>query len=146
MKHADRCVTCGQTVQVYRRTIRPNMVWCLKRLYEQHGFQAKKTTEIDERKVVESDFTKLKYWGLIEGDGHNRYNITPLGFQFLYGHASVPKYKWIYAGRVQPDPPGEPNPLIEVTDIIESMMGRDRALKESQPVKQFGQKQGELFQ
>lgn len=132
-------------MMVYRRNIRKNMLHCLLKLYKGFGTAWTKTNSIDERKLITSDFEKLKYWGLIESQ-NSRHRITDHGIAFLKGETMIPKYKWIYDGDVQRDPDGEPNPMIYATDIDPELISKSSVLESSVPRKQFKQRQeGDLF-
>lgn len=132
MKEIKHCPHCGQKMMVYRRNIRKNMLYCLRKLYFDFGTQAKRAIEIDTRILVGSDFTKLKYWGLIEeGVQATTYKITEQGIMFVLGKIAIPKYKWVYNKTIQPDPEDEINPMIYSWEIAPQEISKEIVLADA---------------
>lgn len=133
MKKFQVCPHCKRKMIVYRRNIRKNMIYCLRRLYEKFGRFAAKVVAIDERANIIADFPKLEYWGLIRESvtEKNRWHITDKGVMFLEGRISVPKYKWVYNGELQQDPPDAKVEMIRVWDINPDEMSKAKALAAS---------------
>jgi hypothetical protein len=132
-------------MMVYRRNIRKNMLYCLKRLYERFGTGWAKTNSIDERKLITSDFEKLKYWNLIRSE-NGRHRITDMGIDFLYGKVGIQKYFWIYDGKVQDTPAGATNPIIFSHDIDPEIINKGLVLEHATPRKVFKNRQeADLF-
>lgn len=132
-KEVKHCPTCGQIMMLYRRNIRKNMLWMLRRLGFEFAGKYMKPVKMEERANIISDFTKLKYWGLIEEhrDNKNHYRITDLGAKFIRGMVSIPKYKWIYDGQVKSDPVDEVNPEIFCWEIAPQDMGKNIVLEDA---------------
>lgn len=128
-------------MQVYRRNIRKNMLYCLVKLYKGFGTAWVKTNAIDERKLITADFEKLRYWDLIESQ-NGRHRITQLGIDFLYGRAGVEKYRWVYDGKVQVDPNRICiNPILFSHDIEPELMSKDYAIENSTTRQTFKERQ-----
>lgn len=113
------CPCCTQRVQVYRRTITVGMALALlaflradarRRQTEPdfdgflHAEETFKNTVLLPRSA-RGDFTKLRYWGLIEGaegereDGSRRnghWRLTERGRAFARREIAVPKYVYLY--------------------------------------------------
>lgn len=117
------CPCCRQRVQVYRRTITAGMALALlaflradgrRRQTEPAGgdafdgfLHAEETFKnaVLLPRSARGDFTKLRYWGLIEGaegereDGSRRngyWRLTDRGRAFARGELAVPKYVYLY--------------------------------------------------
>lgn len=132
----DKCPACGQPVRVYKRAIRPNMVYALRRLYDKFCPTGEaKVVDIDQRKNVVADFEKLRYWELIEeGAFPGKWKITMYGIWFLQGKLRVNKYVWIYKGDQVPKPMTESDPpLVCLKDIVPLVVCAESALKDSMP-------------
>lgn len=116
-KDGGTCPVCTQHVQVYPRTIHSTMARALI-LMHRHALTSPepggwlnlpellKRTGLGERG---SDTRKLRYWDLIEQmegtreDGSPRtgwWRVTPLGHQFVRGHALVPKRAHVFNERL----------------------------------------------
>jgi hypothetical protein len=133
-----RCPHCGQLMAVYRRNIRANMVHCLRLLHFQHKGAYVKANGITPVTRVISDFPKLRFWGLIERHPDlELWRITGLGVDFILGRIRVKKYIWVYDNMVQPDPVGEPNPLISAMEIDPEFYCKVKALAEARQPDMF---------
>jgi hypothetical protein len=125
------CPHCGQVMMLYRRNIRANMLYCLRKLFFTHKTNPMKCNDIDKRSNVISDFSKLRHWGLIQNHDHNMWSITEFGIKFILGKASIRKYVWVYNNQVQPDPEGEINPEIMVWDIAPEEISKATVLSDA---------------
>src|SRR3990167_6674061 len=120
MSHPQRCTHCHKIIMVRRRLISRGLITGLLKLV---GAGEAKIVDLGLDLSSTCDFTKLKYWGLIE-DGRMEctYRPTRLAMDFLSGRVSIPKYRWIFNDEVQKDPYGKPNPEIHVWDIEPAMI------------------------
>ena len=76
------CPHCSQKMMIYRRTVRKNMVSGLKKLTD--GIP-RKTIELNLSSGARSDFTTLRFWGLIYKDleeDRDNWMITQKGRDF----------------------------------------------------------------
>lgn len=139
----EYCEHCGQKMMVYRRSIRKNMLYMLRRLGLDFGFKAVKVRELDNRTVMESDFPKLRYWGLIHKIPETTsYRITQKGVDFILGRITVEKYKWIYNQQVQDDPLDQENPEIYCWEIVPEEISKEIVLEDA--LKYSDVKEGQL--
>lgn len=96
------CPCCGQHVQVYRRTIYKRMaaclVWLVKEYRKTNNWVSLKTGPI----FRGGDNTKLLYWKLIERHPvtQDLYRPTQVALDFVAHRVTVPKYAYVYDGRV----------------------------------------------
>jgi len=125
------CPCCGQTVKVYKRSIRSNMVFMMRKLVVKFKNQPMRVNEIDERTRVSSDFTKLMYWGLITPYENETYFVNETGLSFLRGECKVVEYKYVFNKKVQVEPVGTKNRMISVDDIKWSKIDKQKILEES---------------
>jgi len=101
------CPCCDRLGKVYRRRIHAAMSVGLIRLYRRGTDWVKIVTIIPEHNF-QADFTKLRFWGLIEAmDGRTatenatgHWRITEKGALFAKGYLSVPAYAAIYDNRL----------------------------------------------
>lgn len=101
------CPCCKQFVKVYRRKIPGRAAADLVTLHRRHGNEWFRLIDaLGQRHPA--DFTKLRYWSLIEpkqgrrDDGSERngwWRVTDIGERFVRGEVSVPKYARLYDGR-----------------------------------------------
>lgn len=121
-RNGGHCPCCGQDVKVYRRTLTASMALALVMVHRWSRTPDAETTQrwLHVAKHLASlhtsasvgaawhggDWSKLRYWGLIEAqagvrpDGSHRvglYRITDLGRAFVERRTKVPKYCYIYA-------------------------------------------------
>jgi len=112
------CPCCHQMVKLYKRKLNSSMAVALVYIYKY--FQANPDKEwlhvpsylsriISGATVRGGDWSKLRYWGLIEDqkairdDGSDRvgnYRITAAGKTFVGGLCRVPKHVFLYNGGV----------------------------------------------
>lgn len=142
MEKIKICPHCGQSMMIYRRTIRANMLECLFKLFEKYGYQEKKVHDIEPDGILSADFEKLRYWNLIEsGKNVNTWKITEHGVDFLSGTINVKKFVFIYNKVRQNDPPDEINPWIFAKDIIPDTFDQRRFLMSERYFSPSGQDQ-----
>ena len=105
LEKGTNCPCCGQIVKSYKRKLNNTMALCLIKL-------SKMKNEFNHvSKIVNgisntgtADFSKLKYWGLIEEHynvnkekkSSGFWRITPAGLNFANGKTTLPKYVTIY--------------------------------------------------
>lgn len=130
-KDVKTCPHCHQTMMVYKRTIRINMLVCLRKLFFEFGYTPVKVHGIEPDGVISADFEKLRYWGLITGHPAGRWAITSLGVDFILGRAMVRKFKWVYNHELQPNPSGEENPTLHCWDIAPDVISREMVLRDA---------------
>ena len=95
------CPCCSQKMMVYRRSVRKNMIPGL--IILQDG-TPRKTVELGLSEGARSDFTTLRFFGLIYRDlEKDRYKwmITQKGLLFLRGLTTIPKYAFIFNNEVK---------------------------------------------
>lgn len=104
------CDCCHQSVKKYPRTIHSTMAFMLTRLYrydqENPGGYAHVGTLMVKGQTATSDFSKLKFWGLVvehgkdEEDSTRRtsgeWAITDKGRKFVRGEITVPKIIYMF--------------------------------------------------
>lgn len=131
MSDVKCCPHCGQTMMIYRRNIRVNMLRMLRILYFKYGFDWKMVNDIDERMLMQADFPKLRFWGLIEAGENTTWRITPSGVQFILGHKQVLKYVWVYNNTQQNAPIDSINPLIWAWDVKPQEISKEIVLADA---------------
>lgn len=94
------CPHCNQLMNVYRRNIRKNMLPGLMALSDR---TPKKTSELGLTRGARSDFTTLRYWGLIykPKEQSSDWALTEKGHKFIAGGLSVPRYLFIFNSQVE---------------------------------------------
>ena len=106
-KAGVKCPCCKQNVKLYRRKLHKTMALSLISLYKLgSGYQP---INMIMRGISENgpgDFSKLKYWGMIEqkpNDTEYRssgfWRITEKGKSFVYGDLQVQETALVYNGR-----------------------------------------------
>lgn len=100
------CPTCGRYAQIYKRRITSTMAKQLVELVQ----AAPNGEYVSYRviKIVGGDWSKLKWWGLIENQSHvpgedgkkssGFWRVTQKGFQFLRGEITVPDAMFVFDG------------------------------------------------
>jgi len=99
------CPTCGRYAKIYRRSLHCSVALQLIRLHNLGGIDAYVSASrlIPPGNTGVGDFTKAKYWSLIEhseGDG-SMWRLTFNGLMFVRGNARIQKYAMVYDDRVQ---------------------------------------------
>jgi hypothetical protein len=104
------CPTCTQHAQVYRWSLYSTAVQALI-LFQRLGGTTD-FTHSNELKDYgykgQGDAARLRMWGLVERQSDQRedggrsgyWRVTSLGERFVLGQVRVPKYAWVYNGRV----------------------------------------------
>lgn len=109
VNEGERCPCCNQFAKVYRRKINSGMARALVAMYRYAGTDwLHKPTALSGLGAAARDESLLRYWSLIEeateprddGGRAGWWRVTPHGEQFLLGHATVPKYVFVYDGRL----------------------------------------------
>lgn len=100
------CPTCGRWAQVYRRQIYGTVAAQLIKMYRLGGAQEYIHTRnlVGSRATGVGDFSKGKYWGLIEeapvtSDNKNHsgmWRLTPEGVAFVLRQSTIPRYALVY--------------------------------------------------
>lgn len=108
------CPCCGQFVKLYPRPIHTSMAYDLIKFYQYYKknnipfTQSVYIPDILEDKRS-ADFVKLFFWGMLQKDiglredGSKRngyYSLTETGVAFVQKRLRVPKYKYMYNGKV----------------------------------------------
>lgn len=100
------CPCCTQYAKVYRRKINSGMARALINQWRAAGQQLVHTKDLWLKFSKEA--AQLQWWGLIAQDQTPRddggqsgwWNITDLGADFIRNRLSVPKYAYVYDGRL----------------------------------------------
>lgn len=133
MVEIQYCEACSQKMMVYRRSVRKNMIQGLIILVD--GVP-RKTVELGLSPGARSDFTTLRFFGLIYRDLHKdrfKWMITQQGKLFLQGKTSIPKYAYIfnnYAKRYSEE-------RIWITDVYHEKIDIDTVLENARKVESF---------
>lgn len=131
MKEVKHCEHCGQTMMIYRRSIRLNMLQCLRRLYFNHKKEAVKINTVSPISNTIADFPKLRFWGLIEAGDNGTWRITEAGIGFILGKIQVKKYIYLYNNEPQPTPIDQENPLIWAWQIAPQEISKEIVLADA---------------
>jgi len=127
----NKCPHCGQLMKVYRRTIRKNM---LPGLYALSDKTPKKTSELGLTIGARSDFTILRYWGLICKQEDNKWSLTDKGRKFIKSEMLIPKYLYIFNSQIE----GKSEEYIGINNIDEEFDKED-FMNHSIPLDEFDQ-------
>lgn len=98
------CPCCGQHVQVYRRSIYKRMAKCLIWLVDQYNTSGGDWVSLkDGPNFRGGDNAKLMYWHLMiaHSTEDDRYKPTEIAIRFLQRTLDIPKYAYVYDGKVQ---------------------------------------------
>lgn len=134
-------------IRTYRRRFRPEHVYMLRKMYRKFDRMPVSIAQIEERKNVSADFEKLRFWGLIEPAGKNKYRITDAGVCFLSG-MGVKKYVFIRLNQQVPQPEdfkGE-NPLVHADEVAPDTRSKHMAFMDSRPFNVLNRRVPEEFQ
>lgn len=106
------CPVCGQYVKVYKRSVNSTMAGMLIRAYKKFGVNNRfHVSDIGLGKGGGSgDFSKLKYWGLINeyydpeeenngGKTQGYWKVTPSAAEFVNRAGTIQKYALVYNGK-----------------------------------------------
>lgn len=133
MNDIKYCECCGQKMMVYRRNIRKNMIPGLIVLLD--GIP-RKTIELGLSEGARSDFTTLRFWGLIYRDlnkDRTKWMLTQRGKLFLQGKTKISKYVYIYNNQAKRY--SEEN--VWVQDIYYEKIDIDSVLEHARPVEEI---------
>lgn len=125
----EYCEHCGQKMMVYRRNIRLGMARALRDLFKTRKRGKAKVSDFSWPRGIMADFTKLKYWGLIESPEPEHWQITQRGILFILGKIAIPKYRWIYNNQIKQD--AGPNKKIFVWDIEPEEISKESVLADA---------------
>lgn len=127
-EHLDAGVTCPcctQRAQCYKRKLNASTARILIEMLRLSGTGQKRAwVNIPRLGLGRADEAKARYWGLIEpmpgvrGDGSTRtgwWRLTDRGVAFVRGATSVPKYVYLYNGRMVGQSDGE---KVTITDVL----------------------------
>lgn len=115
------CPVCTQHVRVYKRKLNSGMARSLIAMYRVAGTDwVHVPTQIGARSREEG---KLAYWGLVEEERERRpdggragyWRVTAAGERFLKDWVKVPKYAYVFDGRVLGM---ETNELVTIRDAL----------------------------
>lgn len=98
------CPCCGQHVQVYRRKVYKLMAKCLIWLVGEYMARGGEWISLKSGpRFRGGDNAKLLYWHLAvrHPEQDDLYKPTQLGVDFVARKVSIPKYAYVYDGRVQ---------------------------------------------
>jgi tRNA(His) 5'-end guanylyltransferase len=99
------CPCCGQFVKLYKRKLNSVMARCLIKMTSlQNGYNHVREIVKGISDTGTNDFSKLKYWGLIEEMNNDDldkktsgyWRLTKQGLLFAKNQINVPKYAEIY--------------------------------------------------
>ena len=145
------CPCCNARAAVYRRKINPAM--CLSLIHMVRITREEKPRDgwfhvfdrffAEGRNAMEMEFSKLPHWDLIEaGNPAGIWRVTHLGFDFVDGNASVPKYVRLY----QNEPQGFEGPPVTVTEALgDRISAAEKAGWKLRPRQPFGGNQLGMF-
>lgn len=110
-KKGVKCPCCDQMVKLYRRKLNSGMAYGLIKAFVLGGYKdfIHVPTVFTQNGIntSNSEFSKLKYWGLVEEqineDTKKRnsgfWRITEKGMNFIRRSIGVPKYVYLFDGR-----------------------------------------------
>lgn len=127
------CEACGQKCMVYRRSVRRNMIQGLIILLD--GIP-RKTVELGLSSGARSDFTTLRFFGLIYRDldkDRFKWMLTQQGRLFLQGKTSIPKYTYVFNSIVK----RYSEERIWITDVHHERIDIDSVLQNARSVDSF---------
>ena len=134
MIKSKNCPHCNQLMNVYKRSIRANM---LDGLFALSDRTPKKTCELPISSGARSDFTTLRYWGLIckSDEGDNKWMLTEKGHLFIKNELSVPQYLFIFNSNIE----GRSEELIKLSDIDGEVFDKQELLDNATPKNEFSE-------
>lgn len=134
MEEIQHCEACGQKMMVYRRSVRKNMIPGMIVMLD--GIP-RKTVELGLSPGARSDFTTLRFWGLIYRDLNKdrfKWMLTQHGKLFLQGKTNISKYVYIFNNQVK----RYGGDLTNIKDIYPEKIDIDTILENAKRVAQFG--------
>jgi hypothetical protein len=107
------------------------------KLYYDFGNKPTKLKQISDNHSYTSDFSKLKYWGLIIRNNHEQYQVTEKGEAFLNLSIPVPKILWVFNDKVQDFPSGKKPEPIFAYEVRNIGFDKDQFLRMSMPADDY---------
>lgn len=129
----QHCEACGQLMMVYRRSVRKNMIPGLVVLSD--GIK-RKTVELGLSPGARSDFTTLRFWGLIYRDlkkDRYKWGITTHGLSFLEGKSTIAKYAYIFNNQTK----RYSEEFVSIRQIYPEKIDYDTIIKNATPLEEF---------
>ncbi len=118
---------------IYRRAVRKNMIPGLVVLSD--GI-ARKTVELGLGPGARSDFTTLRFWGLIYRDlkkHRTKWMITKHGLLFLEGKTTISKFVYIFNNQVK----RYSNEVVSVNQIYPERIDYETIMKNATPMEEL---------
>jgi hypothetical protein len=128
-----RCEHCGASMQVYRWAFAKRFLRGLRKLYNYGG--PAKSADLDLAFSEHNHFHFLAYWGLIQEIDDHIWQITSKGYQFLNNQISIPKYIWIFRGKLTAPPEDDDTHQEDIfaNDVELELVNKEKALENSSP-------------
>ena len=128
------CPYCDAPMVEYPHVLSKGLARCLYRLAQAGGGPI----HLDELKLTYNqrcNFQKLRYWDLVEkSDPENpkggRWNLTPLGWQFVKGEIEISRKVWSYRAKFS----RFEGPTIRIQDVADGWKYRPDYAGEAEPV------------
>ena len=105
-----RCPCCDSFLKMYRRKISSSSARALITLASHQKWVDYKTVYATKNGIV-GDFSKLRYWGVVENmpevdlnadkRGSGLWRITQKGMDFVMNKIPLPKYVFLYQGKLK---------------------------------------------
>ncbi len=124
------CPACSQKMMVYRRSVRKNMIPGLVVLSD--GIP-RRTVELGLSPGARSDFTTLRFWGLIYRNlkkDRNKWMITKHGLLFLEGKTTISKYAFIFNNQTK----RYSKQIVSLQQIYPEKIDYDEIMKHAAPL------------
>lgn len=105
MEKDSVCECCGAKLVEYKHSLSKGLARCFYRII-QAGPGEHELSELGMTYSQRSNFSKLKYWGLVAKIGDpsgkgGKWIVTNKGWNFAYGEIEVPKTVWTFRDAVQ---------------------------------------------
>jgi hypothetical protein len=110
VKTGARCPCCKQFAKVYHRKINSSMAHDLILMWRAFGIEWGYLPDLRKQRSLKGnrEESKLRYWNLVEEESERRpdggrngwWRVTPTGMAFVLGESTVPKYAYVYDGRL----------------------------------------------
>jgi len=102
MSEARKCESCGAKLVEYKHSLSKGLARCLYKIALYKG-RAVNLNELKFTYNQQSNFQKLRYWGLVAKEDPNnlkggKWIITRKGWQFITDEITVPKTAWSFRG------------------------------------------------
>lgn len=101
-QHKERCPHCNATMTEYKHSLSKALLRCLVKLAKA-GRGDFNLNELGMNYNQQSNFQKMRYWGLVEKADPTcmkggKWRMTDLGWSFVEGHTQLRKSAWSYRG------------------------------------------------